>query len=233
MLLAHALGVPRTALFLRREAPVPERFAGLIARRAAREPVAYIVGAKGFRHLELDVDGRALVPRPETEHLVEAALGLPAGARVVDVGTGSGALALALKHERPDLEFVGTDSSAAALDVARSNGARLGLDVGWVQGDLLAGVGPVDAVVSNPPYVATGSALPPELEFEPSGALLAGAEGMDVLERLVPAAAASGAAFVAVEVGDGQAAAVAALFGSAVEVVPDLAGVDRVLVWRC
>ena len=101
-------------------------------RRREREPVAYILGVKGFRHIELQVDRRVLIPRPETEHLVEAALGLPSGARVVDVGTGSGAVALALKDERPDLEVFATDVSADALDVARANALRLGLDVKFV-----------------------------------------------------------------------------------------------------
>ncbi len=233
VLLAHALAVDRTALFLRPAVEPPAGFDALVARRAAREPVAYIVGARGFRHLELAVDARVLVPRPETEHLVEAALGLPHGARVVDVGTGSGAVALALAHERPDLAVIGTDSSAAALAVAADNGARLGLDVAWVQGDLLAGVEGVDAVVSNPPYVGEGETLPPELAFEPAGALLAGQDGLEVHRRLVPAALASGAAFVALEVGEGQAAAVGALFESPVDVVADLAGIERVVVWRC
>ena len=121
-------------------------------RRREREPVAYIVGWKGFRRLDLQVDRRVLIPRPETEHVVEAALSLPAGARVVDVGTGSGAIALALKDERPDLEVFATDVSNDALDVARANAPRLGLDVTFVFGNLTAGL-EVDAVVSNPPYV--------------------------------------------------------------------------------
>jgi len=232
VLLAHALGVDRAELYLRPQAP-PAGFAALVERRLGREPVAYIVGRRGFRHLELAVDARVLVPRPETEHLVEAALGLPRGARVVDVGTGSGAVALALKDERPDLHVVGTEVDAAALAVARANGARLGLAVSWVEGDLLAGIGGADAVVSNPPYVASGSALPSESAWEPSGALLAGEEGMDVFARLVPAALGAGASFVALEVGQGQAGAVGALFGSAVQVVRDLAGIERVVVWRC
>ncbi len=233
VLLAHALGIDRTALLMRPGVKPPAGFDALVARRAAREPVAYIVGARGFRHLDLAVDARVLVPRPETEHLVEAALELPPGARVVDVGTGSGAVALALKDERPDLDVVGTDVSAGALAVAAANGARLGLDVAWVEGDLLAGVDGADAVVSNPPYVAAGADLPAELAFEPAAALFAGLDGLEVYRRLVPAAVASGARFVALEVGEGQAAAVGALFGSPVDVVADLAGLERVVVWRC
>ncbi len=131
------------------------RFEGLVARRAAREPVAYILGRKEFRRISLAVDPRVLIPRPETELLVEVGLALPSGARVVDVGTGSGAVALALKDERPDLRVLGTDVSADALAVARANADRLGLEVELVQADLLDGVeGPVDAVVANLPYVA-------------------------------------------------------------------------------
>ena len=111
-------------------------FMDFARRRREREPVAYILGVKGFRHIELQVDRRVLVPRPETEHVVEAALALPAGARVVDVGTGSGAIALALKDERPDLQVFATDVSADALDVARANALRLGLDVKFVHGNL-------------------------------------------------------------------------------------------------
>ena len=125
-----------------------------------------------------------LVPRPETEFVVEAALSLPEGARVVDVGTGSGAIALALKDERPDLEVLGTDISADALDVARANAERLGLDVSFAHGDLLAGL-EADAVVSNPPYVAATDRLPRDVLHEPRDALFGGADGLDVIRRLV------------------------------------------------
>jgi release factor glutamine methyltransferase len=240
VLLAHVLGVDRSALFLSpgRELTPDEagRFRDLVTRRwREREPVAYLVGTKGFRRLELAVDRRVLVPRPETEHLVEAALDLPAGARVVDVGTGSGAVALALKDERPDLRLVATDTSADALDVARANAQRLGLDVEFLQGDLLEPVrGAVDAVVSNPPYVGAGAELAPEVaRHEPVGALFAGDDGLDVVRRLVAQARAP---FLAMEIGAGQAAAVAALCReagfAAVDVVRDLAGIERVVVAR-
>ncbi len=170
-----------------------------------------------------------LIPRPETEHVVEAALGLPAGARVVDVGTGSGAIALALADERPDLQVVGTEVSAGALAVARANGARLGLSVEWVAGDLLAGV-EADAVVSNPPYVALGEQLAPELGYEPREALYGGVDGLEVYRRLAPQL---DVGFVALEVGAGQAAAVVGLLdGFEIEIVPDLAGIERVVVGR-
>ena len=237
VLLAAAMGVSRAVVVSdpgREISPdAARRFQDWARRRAGREPVAYILGAKGFRRLDLVVDQRVLVPRPETEHLVEAALGLPQGARVVDVGTGSGAIALALKDERPDLDVIGTDRSREALDLARFNAARLGLTVEWVHSDLLEGVREVDAVVANPPYVRSGELLPPEVaRFEPAEALLAGADGLDVYRRLVPMVRAP---FLALEVGAGQAGAVSELLGAAgfsVEVVPDLAGIERVVVGR-
>jgi release factor glutamine methyltransferase len=168
---------------------------------------------------------------------VEVALELlgPDG-RVHDVGTGSGAVALALKDERPDLQLTGTDASADALAVARANGARLGLEVQWREGDLLAGVAAADAVVSNPPYVALGARVPAELGFEPARALLAGATGYEIYDRLAPAVAATGASFAAFEVGMGQAEGVAERLRAAgfdpIEVMRDLAGIERVVVGR-
>jgi release factor glutamine methyltransferase len=212
-----------------------ERFDELIARRAAREPVAYILGRKAFRRLELAVDGRVLIPRPETELLVEAGLALPAGALVADVGTGSGAVALALADERPDLAITGIDASADALVLARDNARRLGLEVTFVHGDLLVG-GPYDAVVANLPYVCDGEELPPDVaRYEPAQALFGGLDGLQVIRRLVSAA--SGAVpFVALEIGAGQADAVASLLGDAgfgeVERRRDLAGHERVVVAR-
>jgi release factor glutamine methyltransferase len=242
LLLADAMGASRAAIVAGPERGLEpaqaRRFQDHARRRAQREPVAYVLGRKGFRRLELAVDPRVLIPRPETEHLVEAALGLPDGARVVDVGTGSGAVALALKDERPGLRVVATDASERALAVARANAAELGLEVELVRGDLLDGVeGAVDAVVSNPPYVCAGERLAPEiLRYEPAEALFAGADGLDVLRRLPAAAAAAGARFAAFEVGAGQAAAVGELLRAAgfeaVETVRDLAGIERVVVGR-
>ena len=203
-----------------------------------REPVAYITGVKGFRHLDLHVDRRVLIPRPETETLVEAALGLAQSARVVDVGTGSGAVALALKDERPDLAVTATDVSEDALAVARANAARLGLDVRFVRGDLLDGAGALDAVVSNPPYVEDGAELAPEIaRHEPAQALYAGLDGLAVVRRLVAQAGEREAAFLAVEVGAGQALAVEELALAAgfrrTERRADLAGIERVVAaWR-
>jgi release factor glutamine methyltransferase len=241
VLLAAALGGDRAALIAHPgrelDGAAARTFADYARRRREREPVAYIVGHKGFRALDLLVDRRVLVPRPETEHVVEAALGLARGARVVDVGTGSGAIALALKHERPDLTVLATDVSGDALAVARANAGRLGLDVSLCQGDLLAGVEPVDAVVSNPPYVASGTALMPEIaRYEPEAALFAGPDGLAVIERLAPAAARAGATFLALEIGAGQAAPVEEIVRAAgfaaVERVRDLAGIERVIVGR-
>ena len=241
VLLVHALGVDPARLVLDRDRPVEgpavRAFQDAVRRRAvAREPVAYITGVKGFRRLELHVDGRVLIPRPETETLVEAALDVPRGARVVDVGTGSGAVALALKDERPDLAVAGTDRSADALAVARANAARLGLDVAFVEGDLLAGL-EADAVVSNPPYVEDSAPLQPEIaRHEPPVALYAGPEGLAVIRRLVAQVAASAARFVALEVGFGQAGEVGDVLRDAgfaeVSARRDLAGIERVVVGR-
>src|SRR5918999_42673 len=191
------------------DAEAARRFMEFAARRRDREPVAYILGSKGFRSIELAVDPRVLIPRPETEHLVEALLGLPPGARVCDVGTGSGAEALA---------------------VARANAGRLGLDVEFHHGDLLADVaGPLDAVACNPPYVEDGAQLAPEIVgYEPALALRAGPSGLDVIRRLLPAVGATAAHTVALEIGAGQAGAIAELMREAgfpeVTKIADLAG---------
>ena len=238
LLMSFVLGVGRERLvidaFADLDAGAAERFAAALARRQAREPVAYIVGLKAFRRISLSVDRRVLIPRPETELLVEIALSLDRGARVADVGTGSGAVALALKEERPDLSVVGVDLSSDALAVARSNAAALGLDVEFVQADLLEGVpGPFDAVLSNLPYVALGSALPPEIElYEPGLALFGGPDGMDPVRRLLPML--EGVRLLALEVGLAEAVAslVAGAGFSSVEILDDLAGHERVVVGR-
>jgi release factor glutamine methyltransferase len=238
LLLASVLGVDRARLVLDAARPLgaeeADRYRALLERRCAHEPVAYILGRREFRHLTLAVDRRVLIPRPETELLVEAALGLPYGARVVDVGTGSGAVALALSSERPDLVVWGVDVSYEALEVARANGERLGLEVRFEQADLLEGMpGPWDAVLANLPYVATSDVLPPDVaSFEPHVALFAADDGLSLLRRL--AGMLDGVPFAALEVGEGQAAAVSSLLSgfTRVERLRDLAGIERVVVGR-
>jgi len=243
LLLAHVLGVDRAQLVVRARDELSCGDLGalraLIARREAREPVAYIVGWKAFRRITLSVDRRVLIPRPETELLVEVGLLLPAGASVVDVGTGSGAVALALKSERPDLTVRGTDLDPGALAVARANAVRLGLEVDFAQADLLDGVGSrFDAVLANLPYVAAGAELAPEIAlYEPARALYAGPDGLDLVRRLVAEVGAD-VGLLALEVGAGQARAVADLLAGrlpntdSIEIVRDLAGHERVVVAR-
>ncbi len=246
LLVADALGVARERLLiddeLQVDGPAVRALQESVRRRAqAREPVAYILGRRGFRDLQLHVDRRVLVPRPETELLVEVgAACLAPGTRVLDVGTGSGAVALALKTERPDLVVLASDISLDALDVARANAARLGLDVAFHHADLLDGLADdgVEAVLANPPYVAESDrvTLEPEiLRHEPPLALFAGDDGLDVLRALVAQTGARpGVRLLAVEVGAGQADAVAELAAAAgfsrSRRERDLAGVQRVVV---
>jgi release factor glutamine methyltransferase len=241
LLAAHALRVDRAALLSRPDQPVDpgalERLERLVGRREDRQPVAYILGTKGFRHLELAVDPRGLIPRPETELLVDAALDLPTATRVIDVGTGSGAVALALKHERPDLAVTGADMSAAVLELARANARRLGLDVDFLPADLLPAKGAFDAVVANLPYVADADwpGLAPEIvRHEPREALVGGRDGLESIRRLVDRL--GGVSFAALEVGEGQAGAVRELLRRArfasVTTRLDLAGIERVVVAR-
>ena len=243
LLLADVLGVRRERLSTDRDllvaGPAVRAFQDAVRRRAVeREPVAYILGRRGFRRLELAVDPRALIPRPESELLVEVALGLGSGARVLDLGTGSGAVALALKDERPDLTVSGSDSSERALELARANAERLALDVQWLHADLLDGVGELDAILSNPPYVADSerASLQPEiLRHEPPQALFAGPDGLDTIRALLAQLAERpDVRLLALEIGVGQAPTVAELARAAgfdaIRFERDLARVQRVVV---
>jgi release factor glutamine methyltransferase len=241
LLLCEATGWDRARLATSPEAEIPppaaRRFGEMVRRRLRREPVAYIVGRKGFRHLELTVDQRVLIPRPETELLVELALELRPES-VLDVGTGSGAVALAIAAELPDCEVTATDSSPVALEVARANAARLGLGerVRFVEGTVPPGE-TFDLIVANLPYVAKRDwpSLQPEVtEWEPREALLAGKDGLDAIRVLLDAELE--AESVALEVGEGQAAAVGEMLGERsfgpAEVRKDLAGIERVVIGR-
>jgi release factor glutamine methyltransferase len=251
LLLGEAMGRERAALVAEPDAEVPpaaaRRVGEMVRRRLRREPVAYILGRKGFRRLELAVDSRVLVPRPETELLVELALELRP-ARMLDVGTGSGAIALAVADELADAEVVATDTSPGALEVARANAERLGLSerVRFVEGTLPDEGAGFDLILANLPYIAERDwpSLQPEVtKYEPREALLAGPDGLDVYRTLIPECAGhlhryaeqkTGA--LAVEVGEGQAPAVAVLMGGAglegVETRRDLAGIERVVIGR-
>ena len=246
LLLGHALGLGRVELYTGFERPLGEdelaECRELIARRAKREPVAYILGRWGFRGLDLDVDRRVLVPRPETELLVDRCLALldgVAGPAVLDVGTGSGAIALALASELPEARVAGCDVSGDALEVARANGERLGVEVEWVASDMLAGVEGrrFHLVVSNPPYVRDDelASLAPEVaDWEPDLALFDRGQ-TEALVRDASRALRPGGA-LAIETHQDGASGVAALLDRegyvAVGTTKDLAGRDRVVEGR-
>lgn len=258
VLLSHVLGKPRIYLYVHFEEPLEKgelaAYRELIRRRAARVPVAYLVGYREFMGLKFRVSGATLVPRPETELLVQAAMerlkriGGEGGAlRLADIGTGTGAICLSILHFLSGAEAVAVDISSAALSVARENAEELGLSgrVGFLEGDLLEPIREqrFHAILSNPPYIPDGDlpGLPPEVrENEPVWALAGGADGMDFYRRLfaeAPSLLEKGG-FMAVEVGLHQAGAVSEMAGrnpllERTEVLRDLAGIRRVVVaWR-
>jgi release factor glutamine methyltransferase len=236
LLLTHALGTSREALAMRGDEPLPEavrrEFEELLSRREAHEPVAYIVGRRAFMHIELRVDRRVLIPRPDTETLVEQAIGYaPVDGHVHDVGTGSGAVALALADARPDLTVTASDASPDAVEVARANARRLDLDVPIVVADGLPD-GDYDLVVGNLPYVREDEwdDLQPEIRLhEPRMALVSGADGLDAIRQVV--AEARPGTLLALEHAPAQSEAVRALLVGA-RTERDLAGRDRVTVGR-
>ena len=252
LLLAAATGRARAALMagsLERLSPAEQaRLAELVRRRAAREPIAYILGEKEFWSLPFSVSPAVLIPRPETETVVEAVLNQVADRQaclqILDLGTGSGCLLLALLVELPNALGLGVDRSEEALRIAKRNAERLGLDdrARFAAGDWGCGLaGRYDVIVCNPPYVTESEwpALQPDVRaFEPAGALRAGSDGLDAYRALAPdlARLLSPVGVVCVEIGQGQADAVVELLAAhglaVVERRRDLAGIERCLVAR-
>ena len=254
VLLAHVRGCPRIALYTAFDEVVDEagrtRFRGLVKRRGEGEPVAYLVGSREFFSLALAVSPAVLIPRPETEGLVVRAIDLCRpleSPRITDVGTGSGAIAVALAKHLPKARLVATDISANALEVARSNVARHSLEgrIELVACDLLdapAAAGPFDCIVSNPPYVRADefAGLPRDVrDHEPKGALVAGPTGVEVVERLVAAAESRLATggWLLVEIGPSTVKAAEAILARRPGFVPgptlaDMAGLPRIVQAR-
>lgn len=242
LLLAHALDLPRDQMLLRlRDLSAPEAFDAFIDRRLAHEPVAYIVGNRDFWTINLRVTPDVLIPRPDTETLLDAALTHFAGSapkRILDLGTGSGALLLAALDEWPEATGMGVDRSFAALAVARANAVRLGLDAraDFRNGDWASGIDErFDLILINPPYIATSTELSADvLDHEPHMALFAGADGLDDYRIIAPQLGEliAPGGLAALEIGFDQGESAAALFrmqGLQVTVRRDLAGRDRCL----
>jgi release factor glutamine methyltransferase len=235
LLVAHVLDTSRSGVHTDRDREVPEEFQQLLERRSRREPLAYVLGEWGFRRLTLKTDARALVPRPETEVVVERCLLLLRGEpepRVLDLGTGTGAIALAIADEHPGARVTAVDSSPDALALARENAHALGLSVAFREGAVAAAAEGWDLVVANPPYVtpAEWDTLQPEIrEWEPRAALV----GEGLHEEIARQA---DTRLLVLEVGDGQAKNVAAALGSLgyldVTISRDLAGRERVVEGR-
>lgn len=245
LIMAHALGIERDQLLLdATRLAVPDGFAALVGRRMAHEPVAYIVGHRDFWSVRIAVGHGVLIPRPDSETLIEAALahfGKRGPKTILDLGTGPGSLLIAALDEWPEAHGLGVDVSEVALDYAQANAAQLTKPerASFRTGDWLAGItGPYDLILANPPYIEEGSVLEPQVaEYEPAGALFAGADGLDDYRRILPALhpliAKDGIAVI--EIGWRQREAVTALAeecGLAVQCHRDLGGRDRALVCR-
>jgi release factor glutamine methyltransferase len=244
LLLAHLLGCDQTALLTHPERTLSveesEQFERLVERRLAAEPMQYLTGEQEFFGLRFEVSPAVLIPRPETEHLVEAVLERferEQAVRIVDVGTGSGAIAVALAHAMPHSRVTAVDLSPAALEVAGRNAERHGVThrLTLLTSDLLAAVQSegFDAVVANPPYVAAGEVLEPQVaNYEPHSALYAGPTGLEVYERLIPQAARvlKTGGWLMLEIGYGQSGALRNLMHgwAGVTLVNDLQGIPRV-----
>ncbi len=244
LLVAHVLGVGRSRILAHPETDLTmaqvRHLNGLADRRRKREPLAHILGQKEFFGLNFRLHPTVLVPRPETERLVELALGLaPRGGRLIDLGTGSGCVAVAIKTHRPDLEVTATDVSRAALAMASANAEAHAAEIAFVRGDWLAPLaGPFDCIVANPPYIARHDPALANLNREPQLALVAGADGFDAIDRIIsqaPGRMGAGTCLL-LEHGCGQAAAVrSALVRQGflnIQTHTDLAGLDRVTVAR-
>jgi release factor glutamine methyltransferase len=245
LILAHVLECDATALLTHPErmltAKEAEQFENLLKRRLASEPLQYLTGTQEFFGLLFEVSPDVLIPRPETEHLVEAVLERferEANPYIVDVGTGSGAIAVAIAHGLPRSRVTAVDLYPSALEIARRNAERHGVidRVTLLQSDLLATAGSTefDVVVSNPPYIAEGEVLEPQVaNYEPRSALYAGPSGLEIYERLIPQAVQGlkPQGWLMMEVGYGQQPALEALLGGWCEVsfIPDLQGIPRVV----
>jgi release factor glutamine methyltransferase len=245
LLLSHLLGWDQAALLTHPErllSPTEaDQFESMLSRRLASEPVQYITGVQEFFGLPFEVSPAVLIPRPETEHLVEAVLerfGRESSPRIVDVGTGSGAIAVALAHALPRSQVTAVDLSSAALEVARRNAERHGVleRVTLLQSDLLAVLESADfeVVLSNPPYIAEGEVLEPQvLNYEPRSALYAGPTGLEIYERLIPQArrVLKPQGWLMLEIGYGQSTALSRLLSDWNEVsfLNDLQGIPRVV----
>ena len=249
-LMSYTLGVDRAFLFAHSETVLSDSqaaaFQSAVARRASGEPIAYITGVKGFYDIDLAVSPAVLIPRPETELLLEEALRLVefrSGGAVADIGTGSGALALAYARQRPAAVVYASDISGDALAIARYNGERIGVEVSFLEGDLAAPLIErrirVDLLMANLPYIASGELGTLAVSrFEPRLALDGGADGLDPIRRLlaqIPAVCRAGAC-VLLEIGAEQGETVTELvqerLGAQCDILPDYAGLDRIARFR-